>query len=491
MNGAMIRYILGYILKIEAGFLLLPCIVAVIYREPEGFSYVFTALVCGVLGILITRRKPQNTMFFLKESCVVTALSWILMSLFGCLPFWLSGEIPSFINALFETVSGFTTTGASILSDVEALSHCALFWRSFTHWIGGMGVLVFLLAVLPLSGGSRIHLMRVESPGPSVGKLVPKLRQTARILYFIYIGLTAMQILFLLAGNMPLFDSLTITFGTAGTGGFGIKNDSMASYSPYIQWVTTVFMLLFGINFNAFYFLLLGQLRKLLHMEEVRCYLLILLASTAVVAVNIYNTAAGAATSIREAAFQVVSIMTTTGYTTTNFNLWPGTSKILLLILMLIGACAGSTGGGIKISRLLILIKSVFRELRSYLHPNIVRQVKLNGKSVEPATLKAVHIYFAAFIGLSALSLFAISFDNYDFVTNFSAVATAVSNSGPGLGLVGPDQNFDLFSIFSKCVLIFDMLAGRLEFFPVLLLFHPLVWKEMTVRRAVNQPLKK
>ena len=243
MNGAMIRYILGYILKIEAGFLLLPCIVAVIYREPEGFSYVFTALLCGVLGILITRKKPQNTMFFLKESCVVTALSWILMSLFGCLPFWFSREIPSFINALFETVSGFTTTGASILSDVEALSHCALFWRSFTHWIGGMGVLIFLLAVLPLSSGSHVHLMRVESPGPSVSKLVPKLRQTARILYFIYIGLTVMQILFLLAGNMSLFDSLTITFGTAGTGGFGIKNNSMAGYSPYLQWVTTVFML--------------------------------------------------------------------------------------------------------------------------------------------------------------------------------------------------------------------------------------------------------
>lgn len=483
MNSCIIRYILGYILKLEGAFLFLPCIVAVIYRETEGFAYLFMAVVCLGLGFLMTRKKPKNTVFYLKEGCVATALSWILMSVFGALPFCLSGEIPFFIDALFENVSGFTTTGSSILSDIEALSHCSLFWRSFTHWIGGMGILVFLLAIIPLSEGSHMNLMRAESPGPSVGKLVPKLRQTARLLYLIYVGMTIVQIILLLAGNMPLFDSLTITFGTAGTGGFAIKNDSMINYSPYLQWVTTIFMILFGVNFNAYYFLLFRRIGKALRMEEVRCYIIIIVAATAIIAVNTYNTALGAAGTIRHAAFQVASIITTTGYATTDFNLWPEASKTVLVLLMFIGACAGSTGGGMKVSRLVVLVKSIFRELRSYLHPNIVRKVKLDGKPVDSGTISAIHVYFFTLIILFALSLFAVSFDGHDFTTNFTAVATTINNVGPGLGMVGPVENFGFFSPFSKIILTFDMLAGRLELFPLLLLFHPSIWRDMSTHR--------
>ena len=454
-----------------------------IYRETEGFAYLFMAVVCLGLGFLMTRKKPKNTVFYLKEGCVATALSWILMSVFGALPFCLSGEIPFFIDALFETVSGFTTTGSSILSDIEALSHCSLFWRSFTHWIGGMGILVFLLAIIPLSEGSHMNLMRAESPGPSVGKLVPKLRQTARLLYLIYVGMTIVQIILLLAGNMPLFDSLTITFGTAGTGDFAIKNESMISYSPYLQWVTTIFMILFGVNFNAYYFLLFRRIGKALRMEEVRCYIIIIVAATAIIAVNTYNTALGAAGTIRHAAFQVASIITTTGYATTDFNLWPEASKTVLVLLMFIGACAGSTGGGMKVSRLVVLVKSIFRELRSYLHPNIVRKVKLDGKPVDSGTISAIHVYFFTLIILFALSLFAVSFDGHDFTTNFTAVATTINNVGPGLGMVGPVENFGFFSPFSKIILTFDMLAGRLELFPLLLLFHPSIWRDMSTHR--------
>lgn len=483
MNGSIIRYILGYVLKLEAIFLILPCIVAIIYGEREGFSYLFTAVLCAVIGFLMSHRKPANQIFYLKEGCMATALSWIIMSVFGGLPFWLTGEIPSFVDTLFETVSGFTTTGASILSDVEALSHCSLFWRSFTHWIGGMGVLVFLLAIIPLSGGSHINLMRAESPGPTVGKLVPKLRQTARILYIIYISMTIIQIILLLCSKMPLFDSLTITFGTAGTGGFGIKNSSIADYTACQQWIITIFMILFGVNFNAYYFLLFKQAGKAFRMEEVRCYLIIIGAASAIIAVNIYNSTMGVAETIRDAVFQVASIITTTGFATTDFNLWPTTSKTILVMLMFIGACAGSTGGGIKVSRFIILAKSAFREIKAYIHPNIVRRIKLEGKTVETDTLKAVHVFFITFFLLFAISIFALSFNGYDLITNFTAVATTMNNIGPGLELVGPTQNFSLFSPFSKIVLIVDMLAGRLELFPLLILFHPAVWRDISIHR--------
>ena len=478
MNNAMIRYILGTILKIEGALLLLPCLIALIYREREGFIYLIFALVGLVLGILFSRKKPANTMIYLKEGCIATSLSWIVLSLFGCLPFIFTGEIPHFTDAMFETVSGFTTTGASILSNVEGLTHCSMFWRSFTHWIGGMGVLVFLLAVIPMSGGSNINLMRAESPGPSVGKLVPKLVHTARILYIIYFGLTILQIVFLLFGEMPLFEAICTSVGTAGTGGFGIKNDSMASYSPYIQWVVTIFMILFGVNFNAYYYLLFKQVKKALSMEEVRTYFLIILSAVVIITFDILHMAEGVFDAITHVAFQVASIITTSGFATTDFDLWPQTSRIVLVLLMFCGACAGSTGGGIKVSRFIIAVKSALREIHSYIHPKSVKKLKFEGKTIDQNVVHSVNVYFITFLLLFILSILLVSLEGKDLVTNFTAVAATINNIGPGLALVGPTCNFGHFTDFSKWVLIFDMLAGRLELFPLLLLFHPTIWKD-------------
>ena len=427
----------------------------------------------------MTHRKPKSTVFYLKEGCVITALSWIFLSLFGCIPFVLSGEIPSFTDALFETISGFTTTGASILSEVESLSHCSLFWRSFTHWIGGMGVLVFLLAIVPMSGGSHINLMRAESPGPSVGKLVPKVKHTARILYGIYLVLTVLEIIFLLTGGMPIFDALTTSFGTAGTGGFGIKNDSLMSYSTYIQWVVTVFMILFGVNFNAYYFILFRNFKKAFSMEEVRCYFIIILAAIGIIFMEVIDISANAFDALTKVAFQVGSIITTTGFSTADFNMWPQTSKTILVLLMFIGACAGSTGGGIKGSRFLVLFKTIVKELNSYIHPKSIKKIKIDGKPVEHDVVRAINVYFITFMIVFSISVFAISFEGKDLVTNFTAVVATINNIGPGLELVGPTQNFGGFSVFSKYVLMFDMLAGRLELFPLLILLHPAVWKDL------------
>ena len=474
----MIRYILGTILKIEGALLLLPCLIALIYREREGFVYLIFALIGLVLGILFSRKKPANTMIYLKEGCIATSLSWIVLSFFGCLPFIFTGEIPHFTDAMFETVSGFTTTGASILSNVEGLTHCSLFWRSFTHWIGGMGVLVFLLAVIPMSGGSNINLMRAESPGPSVGKLVPKLVHTARILYIIYFGLTILQMVFLLFGGMPIFDALCTSVGTAGTGGFGIKNDSMASYSPYIQWVVTIFMILFGVNFNAYYYLLFKQVKKALSMEEVRTYFLIILSAVVIITFDILRMAEGVFDAITHAAFQVASVITTSGFATTDFDLWPQTSRIVLVLLMFCGACAGSTGGGIKVSRFIIAVKSALREIHSYIHPKSVKKLKFEGKTIDQNVVHSVNVYFITFLLLFILSILLVSLEGKDLVTNFTAVAATINNIGPGLALVGPTCNFGHFTDFSKWVLIFDMLAGRLELFPLLLLFHPTIWKD-------------
>lgn len=483
MNSSIIRYILGYVLKIEGLFLFLPAIVSCIYAESEGFYFAGVAIVCLLLGFLMTRRKPDSQVFYLKEGCITTSLSWIFLSLFGCLPFYLSGDIPSFTDALFETISGFTTTGASILSDVEALSHCALFWRSFTHWIGGMGVLVFLLAVIPLSGGSHINLMRAESPGPSVGKLVPKIRHTARILYLIYFAMTVLEFLLLLVGKMPVFDALTTSFGTAGTGGFGIKNDSFMSYSPYLQWVVTIFMILFGVNFNAYYLLLFGSLKKALSLEEVRAYFLIILVSTGIIFLNILDICSGVFDALTHAAFQVGSIITTTGFSSVDFNLWPQSSKTILILLMFIGACAGSTGGGIKVSRFMVLIKTIIKELNSYIHPKSIKKIKIEGKPVEHEVVRSINVYFITFMIVFSASVFAISFEGKDLITNFTAVAATINNIGPGLEMVGPTQNFGHFSIFSKYVLMFDMLAGRLELFPLLILFHPAAWKDLFTKK--------
>lgn len=478
MNTSIIRYILGQVLRIEGLFMFLPCLVAIIYRESEGFVFLGVALLCIMLGTLMTSRKPQNHIFYLKEGCITTALSWIVLSIFGALPFYISKEIPSFTDALFETISGFTTTGASILNDVEALSYCMLFWRSFTHWLGGMGVLVFLLAIIPLSGGSNINLMRAESPGPSVGKLVPKMRLTARILYSIYLFLTILQLVLLLLGGMPLFDAICTSFGTAGTGGFGILNTSMASYSLYIQWVVTIFMILFGVNFNAYYFILYKQFRKAFAMEEVRYYFLIIAVATGIIFVDIVDMFGNVFEALSHAAFQVGSIITTTGFATIDFNLWPQTSKTVLILLMFIGACAGSTGGGIKVSRFVVLLKSVGKEIHSYIHPRSVKKIQIEGKPVEHDVVRSINVYCITFFIVFCTSVLLISFEGKDFVTNFTAVAATINNIGPGLELVGPTANFSFFSDFSKWVLMFDMLAGRLELFPLLILFHPKMWKD-------------
>lgn len=473
MNRSMIGYILGYILKIEAILLLLPCAVGAIYREREILAYLIIAILCALFGILLSLHKPKSSIFYLKEGCAATALSWVFLSLFGCLPFVITGEIPSFTDALFETISGFTTTGASILSDVEALSYCSLFWRSFTHWIGGMGVLVFLLAIIPLSGGSHINLMRAESPGPSVGKLVPKLRTTARILYVIYFALTVVEVLLLLAGNMPLFDALTTSFGTAGTGGFGIKNDSLAGYSVYIQWVVTIFMILFGVNFNAYYLILFRKFRKAFGMEEVRYYLIIIAASIAVIFFEIWDSTMTAVEALTHSSFQVASIITTTGFSTIDFDNWSQACKSVLVLLMFVGACAGSTGGGIKVSRFVILIKTVSKELNSYIHPKSINKIKMDKKPIEHEVVRSVNVYFITFMIIFSASVFLISFEGKDLVTNFTAVAATINNIGPGLEMVGPSRNFGDFCITSKYVLMFDMLAGRLELFPLLILLHP------------------
>ena len=487
MNNSIIRFILGHVLRIEGLLLFLPAIVSGIYHEHEGFYFVSTAAICLILGLAMTRKPPESQVFYLKEGCIATALSWILLSFFGCLPFYLSGEIPSLTDALFETVSGFTTTGASILDNVEGLSYCALFWRSFTHWIGGMGVLVFLLAIIPLSGGSHINLMRAESPGPSVGKLVPKIRYTARILYIIYFAMTLLEIILLLLGNMPLFDALTTSFGTAGTGGFGIKNDSFMSYSPYLQWVVTVFMILFGINFNAYYLMLFGKLKKALCIEEVRAYLFIILAAIGIIFFNILHIYNGIFDALTHAAFQVGSIITTTGFSSVDFNLWPKASQSILVLLMFIGACAGSTGGGIKVSRFIVLIKTIIKELNSYIHPKSIKKIKMDGKPVEHEVVRSTNVYFITFMIIFSASVFAVSFEGKDLVSNFTAVAATINNIGPGLQMVGPTQNFQHFSVFSKYVLMFDMLAGRLELFPLLILFHPGAWKDLFTKRLTHK----
>lgn len=482
MNRSIIRYILGQVLKLESAFLLLPCIVAVIYHERQGIYYVVTIAIGLVIGILMTFVKPKNMVFYLKEGCVATALSWIVMSLLGCLPFWFSGEIPSFTDALFETISGFTTTGASILSNVEALSHCNLFWRSFTHWIGGMGVLVFMLAIIPMSGGSNINLMRAESPGPSVGKLVPKIRYSARILYYIYIGLTLAEIIFLLAGRMPLFDSLCTALGTAGTGGFGIKADSMASYSVYLQWVVTIFMILFGVNFNAYYFLIFGDVKKAAAMEEVKAYFMIIGVAILGIVICIWNTSSGFFDALTKASFQVASLITSTGFATVDYNVWSSTAKTILIFSMMIGACAGSTGGGIKVSRFISVFKTVKKELDSYIHPKSVKKIKMDGKPIEHDVVRSINVYFITFILLFCVSMFLVSFEGHDLTTNFTAVLATINNIGPGLNMVGPAENFGFFKPFTKYVLMFDMLAGRLELFPLLILLHPALWKQALKR---------
>ena len=489
MNVSIIRYILGHIIKLEGFFMLLPCIIALIFHEKELFTYLAMSAVCILLGSLLTLKKAKDTVFYLKEGCIATVLSWVFLSFFGALPFVITGEIPHFTNAMFETVSGFTTTGASILTNVEALSYTSLFWRSFTHWIGGMGVLVFLLAIVPLSGGSNMNLMRAESPGPSVGKLVPKMRHTARILYIIYFVLTIIEFIALLLTNMPWFDSLCISIGTAGTGGFGILNSSCASYSASAQWIITIFMILFAINFNAYYLILFGQIRNALKMEEVRAFLLIVVIAIGFITWDVSRLFDNLFEALTHVSFQVASIISSTGFATTDFDLWPGFSRTILVLLMFIGACAGSTGGGIKVSRFVIMGKSIKKELHSYIHPKSVKQIVMDGKEVETGVIRSVSIYFITFAAIFVLSILIIALEEKDLVTNFTSVIATMNNIGPGLSMVGPTQNFEHFSDLSKWVFIFDMLAGRLELFPLLLMFHPAIWHELvvkTVRRKIR-----
>ncbi len=478
MNYSIISYILGWVLTIESIFMFIPCIVAAIYREKEGFAFLIVALLCLAIGLLRIRKKTKSQVFYAKEGFVTVALSWIIMSIFGALPFVINRDIPSFTDALFETISGFTTTGASILSDVEALSHCSLFWRSFTHWIGGMGVFVFLLAILPLTGGYNMHLMRAESPGPSVGKFVPKVRETAKILYAIYIVMTLVEIILLLFAGMPLFDSLTVSFGTAGTGGFGIKNTSIADYNMVIQAIISIFMILFGVNFGA-YFLLLGNNKKdAFKLEEVHWYLIIIAGAVAIITINTKDMFHNLFTAFHHALFQVASVITTTGYSTTDFDLWPQLSRAVLVIVMFIGACAGSTGGGIKVSRIIILVKSVKQELGYFIHPRSVKVIKMDNKPLSANNIRGVNAFFVTYTLIFVASLLIITFDNFDLVTNFTAVTATLNNIGPGLKLVGPTGNFGIFSPVAKYILMFDMLAGRLELYPILLLFTPSVWKK-------------
>ena len=482
MNSSMIRVILGHVLRIEAAFMLLPCLIALIYREKEGYIYLIVAGACALTGVIMSAiKKPTDSALYLKEGCVATALSWIMLSLFGALPFCLTGEIPSYVDSLFETISGFTTTGASILNDVESLSYTSLFWRSFTHWKVGMGVLVYLLAIIPLSGGSNINLMRAESPGPSVGKLVPKIKSSARILYVIYFIMTIAEMGLLTIGGMKPFHAITLSMGTAGTGGFGVLNSSIASYSSYCQWVITVFMILFGVNFNAFYFILIGKVRKFFEVEEVRWYLGIILTAILMVSINIRGVYGSVSETVRNAAFQVASIITTTGYSTTDFNIWPMFSKVILVVLMFIGACAGSTGGGIKVSRIVIMLKTVKKELNNYSHPKSIKKIMFEKKAVEHEVLRAINVYLITFIIIFTLSLTLLSFEDHDFSTTFTAVAATINNIGPGLNMVGPTGNFAFWSIPSKFVLMVDMLAGRLELFPLLILFSPKVLKELVI----------
>jgi len=483
MNKSIIRYILGSIVKYMGFFLILPAIVGLIYGEDEWVCYAYVAIPCIVIGMISGFVKPKSTVFYLKEGCIATSASWILLSVIGALPVFITGEIPNYIDALFEIISGFTTTGASILDNVERLSHASLFWRSFTHLVGGMGVLVFLLAILPLSGGSSINLMRAESPGPSVGKLAPKLHSTARILYVIYLGMTVLEFVLLLFGGMSLFEACNTAMATAGTGGFGIYNRSIGGFSVYNQWVVTIFMILFGINFNAYYLILVGQLKDALKMEEVKTFLVIIVLSIIIITINIMSLCEGVFDAITKSAFQVASIMSSTGFSTADFALWPQTSRMVLVVLMFIGACAGSTGGGIKVSRVLMLAKTVTKELGSYIHPRSVKKVCIDGKPVGHEVIRSTNVYFFTFILIFTGSAFIISFEDLDFGTTFTAVIATMNNIGPGMAAVGPTCNFGFFSPLSKIVLMLDMLAGRLELFPILMLFHPTVWSDIATKR--------
>ncbi len=477
MNINMTIYILGRMLGVEALILMIPAFVGLLYGEDVS-AFFITSAIAAVVYALLGLRKPKNTTIYGKEGFVIIALAWILWSLFGALPYFMSGAIPSYVDAFFETVSGFTTTGSTILTDIASLPKGMNFWRCLTHWIGGMGVLVFVMVIVSLEEKNSMHLMRAEVPGPETDKLVPKARQSAKILYGMYLGLTVVQVFFLKAGGMDWYDSIIHAFSTAGTGGFNNRNNSVAYYdSAYIDGVITVFMILFGINFNMYYLLLLKKIKAVFKNEEVRVYLGIIAGATLLITANIINVYGSVGKAFRYAVFQVSSVITTTGYATADYNLWPEFSKCILLTVMIIGACAGSTGGGMKVSRIIIMCKSVWKEMKRMLKPKSVSIVKVNGKKVEEETMHGVYVYVLAYLIFFVFSVLLISLNNFDFATTFSSVLTTINNVGPGIAAVGPVENFSAFSDFSKIIFCLDMLVGRLEIFPFLVLFSPDLWR--------------
>lgn len=478
MNYKMIKYTLGLLMMFEAAFFLLPMITAICYGEwTTLLAFLISAAICLGLGGLSVKKKPEKTTIYAREGFVIVSLSWIILSIFGALPFLFAGCTTSVIDALFETASGFTTTGASIFPEVESLPKAILMWRSFTHWIGGMGVLVFIMAFLPLGGGQNMHIMRAESPGPEVSKLVPKVKHTALILYSIYLALTLVQFIIMLISGMNLFDSINTALATAGTGGFGFRNDSFGSFTAAQQIIVTIFMLVFSINFNSYYLILKLKFRDAFNVE-VRAFILIVITAIAIITANIYQSYDSIGEAMRHAAFSVASLISTTGFSTENFDLWPSLSKTVLVLVMFIGACAGSTGGGMKVSRLLIAFKGYVREIFTLIHPKQVKKITLDGRSVDREVVRSVNAYLACYILVFTTSLLLITLDNHDMVTNFTAVAATINNIGPGLNEVGPASNFAGFSGFSKIVLTFNMIAGRLELFPMLVLFSPATWKK-------------
>lgn len=474
----MIVYIIAKMLGVEGAVLLIPAFVAFLYGESDVIQFLIVSAVLGAIFFIFGRKRPENKVIYAKEGLVIVGFAWILWSLFGALPFVLTGSIPSYVDAFFETVSGFTTTGSTILTDIEALPKGVAFWRSLTHWIGGMGVLVFVMMLTSLDDEHSMHLMRAEVPGPEADKLVPKARATARILYLMYFVLTAAEVVFLMFGGMSFYDALLHSFSTAGTGGFSNRNASVAYYdSAYIDGVITVFMILFGVNFNLYFLIRLKNWKDALKNEELHAYLGIIAGAVAIVTVNILGIYGNIVHAFRYASFQVASVITTTGFCTADFNLWPELSKVVLLCIMVIGACAGSTGGGIKVSRFLILVKSIKQEVRRMLHPKAVTIVKINGKRVGNDTIRSVYIYFISYILVMMVSILLVSINNFDFATTFSSVLTTLNNVGPGISMVGPVENFHMFSPLSKLVFCMDMLLGRLEIFPYLLLMSPELWR--------------
>ncbi len=478
MNKKIIIYTLGWVLILEALCMLLPFACALIYHESAASVFLLSSAICLVVGSLLKSINPENRRMYPKEGLVVVSLSWIVICLFGTLPFFISGEIPNFFDALFETVSGFTTTGASVLRDVENLSRSMLFWRSFTHWIGGMGVLVFLLSILRISDANNIHLLKAESTGANVSKFVPHIKTTAKILYTTYTLLTVLEIVLLIFGGMDVFEAITLSFGTAGTGGFGVRNTSVADYTSYQQSVITVFMMIFGVDFSLYYLLFIKKFKDVLRSEELRAYIIVILSAIILISVNISGYFTNIWDTIRHSAFQVVSIVTTTGYSTVDFNGWPEFSKIILVLLMFIGGCAGSTSGGIKVSRILIAFKTIIKELKTAVHPKSTHKISLSGKVVAHETIRSVNIFVMAYFSIFAISLLLISIDNFDFTTNFTALAATINDVGPGFSAVGPTSNYSGYSDFSKIILCLNMLVGRLEVFPMLILFSPYTWKK-------------